>query len=388
MTKLNRNIWILYGISLLQGMVFYGPIATLYRQAAGVSFFQITIIESISLALCLLLELPWGLVADRIGYKKTMLICCSLYFVSKIIFWKAEGFDAFLAERILLSVVMSGISGVDTSILYCSCERGKAQQIFGHYNNLGTAGLLFASGVYSIIIKDQYRMAGLLTAVSYGFAAVLAFGLVEVKDIQDAAHTTEEEAFISLLSRILRNKYHLLFLIGVALLNETHQTFTVFLNQLQYVKCGLSNAAIGSVYIGITLVGLLGVFSDKLTKRLGELQTLFLLYGSAIAACIVLGFTDGAALSVLSIAVLRISFSLFQPLQTELQNRQVFTQNRATELSVNAVIINSIGIGTNLIYGRLGNRNVAQAMLAGAALCFVGLVFVIMWWLRHQKSIE
>ena len=30
---MKKNLYILYGIALLQGMVFYGPIATLYRQA-------------------------------------------------------------------------------------------------------------------------------------------------------------------------------------------------------------------------------------------------------------------------------------------------------------------------------------------------------------------
>lgn len=50
-----RNIYLLYAISLLQGMIFYGPVATLYRQAAGISVFQITLIESISVALMILL---------------------------------------------------------------------------------------------------------------------------------------------------------------------------------------------------------------------------------------------------------------------------------------------------------------------------------------------
>ena len=30
---MKKNLYILYGMALLQGMVFYGPIATLYRQA-------------------------------------------------------------------------------------------------------------------------------------------------------------------------------------------------------------------------------------------------------------------------------------------------------------------------------------------------------------------
>ena len=68
-----RNIRLMYAIALLQGMVFYGPIATLYRQAAGVSVFQITLIESISLALALALEVPWGILADRIGYRRSMI---------------------------------------------------------------------------------------------------------------------------------------------------------------------------------------------------------------------------------------------------------------------------------------------------------------------------
>ena len=101
----------MYAIALLQGMVFYAPVATLYRQVHGLSMFQITLIESISLVLCILLEVPWGALADRVGYKRTMVFCCCLYFVSKLVFWQADGFGWFLAERVMLSVVIAGLSG-------------------------------------------------------------------------------------------------------------------------------------------------------------------------------------------------------------------------------------------------------------------------------------
>lgn len=374
--KPKRNVWLMYAIALLQGMVFYGPIATLYRQSAGITIFEITIIESISLALCLLLELPWGIVADRIGYKKTTLFCCGLYFISKIVFWKALSFETFLAERIMLSIVISGLSGVDNSILYLSCDKDNTQKVFGIYSNLQTAGLLFASAIYSLVIKDNYRLAGFLTIYSYGIAAIVAFWLVEVKDNHNEKAKEGAENFFELLKQILKNKYLILFLVGVALLNETHQTITVFLNQLQYVKCGLSDAAIGYIYIGVTLVGLLGVFSEKLTRKLGKMQFVSILYGSAVIACIILGMTVNAWLSVASIVILRISYSLFQPLQIELQNQQVISQNRATELSINAVIINCVGIGTNLIYGKLADVNIAFAMFTGSLLCFSGFLLI------------
>ena len=132
-----RNLYLMYAIALLQGMVFYGPVATLYRQAQGVSIFEITLIESISYALCIALEVPWGMVADRIGYKRTMLLCCWLYFASKLVFWQASGFGGFLAERVLLSVVITGMSGVDTSILYLCAGPQQSQHVFGVYNSLG-----------------------------------------------------------------------------------------------------------------------------------------------------------------------------------------------------------------------------------------------------------
>lgn len=55
---MKKNLYVMYAMVLLQGMVFYGPIATLYRQAQGVTVFEITIIESVSLALGILLEIP------------------------------------------------------------------------------------------------------------------------------------------------------------------------------------------------------------------------------------------------------------------------------------------------------------------------------------------
>lgn len=64
---MKRNIYLMYAIAFLQGMVFYGPVATLYRQAA-------------------------------------------LYFLSKIIFWQASGFVGFLAERVLLTVISYGMA--------------------------------------------------------------------------------------------------------------------------------------------------------------------------------------------------------------------------------------------------------------------------------------
>lgn len=383
---MKKNLYILYGMALLQGMVFYGPIATLYRQAQGVSVLEITIIESISLALGILLEVPWGVIADRIGYRRTIIFCSGLYFISKIVFWQASGFAGFLLERVMLSVVLAGFSGVDSSILYLSCQGQDSQKAFGIYNTMGMVGLLMAASVFSLLIQNNYSLAGFLTVISYGLAALLSLGLTEVKET--TAEAVRPEPFRTTLQSTLRNRTFLLFLIGVAFLSEAHQTITVFLNQLQYTRCGMSNTVIGILYIVATLLGLLGVYSAAVTNRLGTKRSFFLFCGLAAVSCLTLAVTAQAFPSVLGILILRLSNTLFQPFQSEIQNRQIQTDNRATALSIHSMLISCIAIGTNLVFGALSDWSLPAAFLFGGSICILGLIFFLIWYQRSDRAVS
>ena len=90
--KIKRNIHILYAVAFLQGMVFYALVASLYRQARGLTLGQIALLESISFLIQLAMELPWGVLADRIGYKKTMVVGCGVFALSKLVLWQADSF--------------------------------------------------------------------------------------------------------------------------------------------------------------------------------------------------------------------------------------------------------------------------------------------------------
>lgn len=376
----------MFAISFLQGMVFYGPVATLYRQVAGVNVFQITIIESISLALCIGLELPWGIVADRIGYRKTLILCSGIYFLSKIVFWRAEGFADFLLERILLSVVMAGFSGCDVSILYLSCKEEESQKVFGIYQFLQTAGLLGASLVYSVYIGENYRMAGFLTMASYGIAAVLAFGIREVKSPKRENGNTSNLLDVFLLT--VRDKRFLLAVIGMGLLAEANQTITVFLNQIQYVKAGMDVKTIGFVYILVTLSGMMGIWSHWFTKRMGGFSFGLSMFICGVVSCVVLAITNQAVISVAAILLLRLCASLLAPLSTQLQNCRIKTQDRATALSMYAVLLEGIGVVTNVIFGQAANKNISYAMWCGAFLCTLGVVLFYLFYLKEGKRLQ
>lgn len=368
-----RNLYILYAIALLQGMVFYAPVATLYRQTVGVGIFQISLIESISLALMIALELPWGWAADRIGYRKTMLVCCWLYFASKIIFWRAESFGGFLLERILLSIVCAGMSGVDSSMLYLSCPQEDAHRVFSIHQNLQQAGLVTAAGIHALCVGENYRMAGFLTVISYGAAALLTLGLEEVKVPQKETDSSFRGS-AKILRQQLRNPKLLLLVLAVTLVNETHQSITVFINQLQYTKVGMSTRQISIAYIAVSITGLIGGVSARLCAKIGARRMGSLLMLACLMCCLVMAFAPYAAASVLSVLGLRGCYSLLQPLYMDQQNRLITIRDRATALSMNAVLQDGLGVLLSLIFGYIADINLTCTMLLGAAACCAGFL--------------
>lgn len=152
----------MYAIALLQGMVFYGPIATLYRQAHGLTIFQITLIESISLSLLILLEIPWGIIADKIGCRHTIIFCSALYLISKIIFWKADGFAGFLTvisyggaaflSLFLTDVRIHSVKKTDTEPFRVTIKKAM--------KNRSLLLFLIAAGTFGILFLLCHRTAG------------------------------------------------------------------------------------------------------------------------------------------------------------------------------------------------------------------------------------
>ena len=332
------------------------------------SVFEISLIEAVSLALCVALEVPWGYLADRLGYRRTMVLCCGLYFISKLVFWQADSFGDFLTERILLAVVQAGLSGVDSAILYLSCKGRDSLRVFSVYNALTMAGLVTAGGVFALLPAGSYRLAALLTAGSYALALLFALGLREVRSPEPApARGSFAAAAREALDR------------GVLpLLAEVCQVATVFLNQLKYEACGMGQQAMSAAYVGASLLGLAGAFSPALARRLGRRGAAVFCALTCLGACGVLAASSSAPAAVASVLALRTSSSLLAPLTDEERNRRLHTEDRASALSVQAMVMECFAIAVNLALGALGQRSLTAAFLLGALMSAAGLGLLLL----------
>lgn len=362
-----KNRRLFYTIALLQGMVFYGSIATLYRQESGLTVFHITLIESISMSLMIMLEIPWGYAADKIGYKNTIVVCNCLFCLSKLIFFQADSFFAFLAERLILSVVLSGLSGCDSAFLYTNMGDKNPKKVFAMYSAMGTAGLLAASIAFSLFLYTDYRQAAFLTFLAYGIAFLLSL-LLSGKGEEESKTDKEPMALMGLVREVTHDKRFLSYIIACAFLMETSQTVTVFLSQLQYEKSGIPVQWFGYLYLLLTAAGMAAMALASWRKGMRE----YILLLTAGLCCFVLFTFNSALLSVAGILGIRICASILYPIMEDEKNRQVRHANRATVLSGYSMLMSFTGIFTNLIFGWLSDIHLGYAMLFGMLLNVAG----------------
>ncbi|MGE5633155.1 MAG: MFS transporter [Caulobacteraceae bacterium] len=367
--EINRNYFLLCMIAFLQGFVFYGPIATIYRQSRGISIYQIFLIESIFMVLMVLFEIPWGWFADRFGYKTTLVISLFLSLVSKVVFYKAYSFGFFLLERILLALALSGMSGCDTAMLYNSIDESNSEKAFGRYYSLSTLGFLLATLSSTFVISYSMELAALYTIVPYGLSAAAALFLREVKAVDN-----ERRGIVESLKTILNNKHMLVFVLAMAFISEVSHSVIVFLNQLQYQRSGINIRYFGIILAFMQLVSMLSAKSHVITGKIGQRKTIAGAFGVIAISCFVIAFVHTPAASIILIAFVSAGYSLAVPISSDIQNKSITTANRATILSAYAMVMDVVSSAVNLTIGKSANLSVQLSFEICAGIAVLALI--------------
>lgn len=387
-TQTNRkNIGLMYAIAFFQSIVLYASISTLYRQARGLSLGEYALIDGFSYLFQLAFEIPFGMLADRIGYRKTLILSNGLNLIAKLLFWQAFGFGSFLMERLFFSMALAGLSGVDSSILYLSCGNQESQTVFSRYSAAGTAGMLTGCLIFTLFLSENYEATALGTVVTYGIAFVLSFFLQDVRSEAPKEARPSLDRLTDVLKITLKDRKFLFFILGEALITYSTWSVSVMLNQNKYISLGMTEQHIGWVEIAFSVFALAGAYSAVLTKKMGFRK--FMVTGVSICAvsALVMGVTEHAALALLSCAMIELSYSLIHPLISDLYSKRVSVSDRATQLSVYAMITECFTFGISFMMSRITARSYAGSFVFSAAIAVLG-IFLFLYCYRDVRSID
>lgn len=372
-----RNIPLMYAICFFQGIVLYASISTLYRLARGLSLSEYAVIDGFSYLFQLAFEIPFGMLADRFGYKKTLIFSNGLYLLSKIVFWQAYSFSSFLLERLFFSMALAGLSGLDVSILYLSCDKRDSQKIFGRYSAFGTAGMLTGCLIFTLFLSENYSATALGTVISYGIAFALSFFICDVKDVEPKDPYPTLDRLTNILKITVKDRRFLMFILAEALIAYGTWAVTVMLNQGKYISLGLTEQHIGLIQILFSGLALTSAWSAMLTRKLGFKRFAILCISTIAVAALGMGLTSSALLAVFCGAAVEISYGLLQPLVIDLESKRVTVSDRATQLSVYAMIGECFSFGLSFLMSLMADRNVLAPFIFSASLPVLGLLLFL-----------
>lgn len=382
-----HNIPLMYAICFFQGIVLYASISTLYRQARGLSLAEYAVIDGFSYLFQLAFEVPFGMLADRMGYKKTLILSNGIYLLSKIIFWQAFSFGSFLLERLFFAMALAGLSGLDTSILYLSCGKQDSQKVFSWYSAFGTAGMLTGCLIFTLFLSTNYDATAFGTVLAYSIAFALSFLVVDVRDEEPKDPRPSFKRLTEILKLTLKDRKFLLFLLGDSLICYGAWASRVLLSQQKLLSVGLTEQHIGWMEILISCLGLSAVVSAALTKKLGFKRFMVSCVLTISSGALILGLTGDPGLAILCSILIDLACCWMNPLTNELYNRRVTVSDRATQLSVYAMLTELLSFGISFLMAAVSACSTIGSFALCSGMSLTG-IFLFLYCYRGAKTLD
>jgi len=360
-------------ISFFAQLYFFVPVMTPYLLGKGLSLPQIAAMQTILMVTQLVMEVPTGVLADRLGHRRSYQIALVLAVAGEAITLLASTFPHFIAGQIVAGTGFAFASGSVDALVYDSLpERDRTGGMQRAKGRIGAAIQLASVLAYGIgglitieLTMDRMRFTLLLDVIFVGIGALLGLALRE--PIRHALHARPSSlALIATGLRTLRTNPELRRLVLISIATNAFVAHLLIFYQDYFLKSAVSPVWLG---LGLSLGSVVAFFTQlhawRLTARLGTRRGLLIATGVPGVLYLLMAVVDHPVLAVVLFVAQWGAVQLSLPLFSGLFNAHLDDRARATSLSlINGVVTVYIGIG-----------GVALGWLAGESL---SLMFAIL----------
>jgi MFS family permease len=337
-----RDLRLFYLFRLLATSYLYVPIFMLFQADRGLTFFERLALGGVFSVVVILVEVPTGVLADRIGRRRAMMAGALAMVAASLVAFQADTFGAFAVAEVLAALSMALCSGADSAYLYdLLCEHDAAHE-YGRRESAASAWHLAGSAI-------AFAGGGLLAQVDLGLPYLVTAGVAGVAfavaallrdDRPRTAPAAARPAFAELgaaLGEVVRNG-RLAWLVGYSAVVFALLRATIYLYQPFLSGRGFALVEIGLVFAGVHVVASLVAYrTQALRRRLGDDVLVWALLGGLAASFLLLG-AAGAVGVVLLLGVQAVATGIYSPLTKVLVNQEIRdSSRRAAILSVESM---------------------------------------------------
>ncbi len=409
---MTRNLNLFIAFRLLFNARFYYPIFAVIQLDYGLTLAQFALLNAVWAVSIVLLEVPSGALADRIGRKRmvvaaAMLMVCEMALLAfvplgnnTVVFW------VWVVNRLLSGAAEASASGADEALAYDSIPKDQRAEVWPRVlTRLMTlsslafvAAMLIGAAVYDpnlvnrllaalgsdvMLSKESViRFPIYLTLLNALLATAVALGMREPRE-ESTPHAHSLWSGVARAGMWIWKTPVVFVLILAALVFDSPVRLFLTLNSEYYRLIKIPDAAFG--VIGAVFAGL-GLIVPPIAAWLVKHRPPGLNYG-IVAVLAFLGFLGVAQAwpiyGVLVVIWFSASFGLLNFFTSHYLNAEVDSAHRATVLSFKGLALNlgfgavSLGYGVLLRLLREGEDAAAVQAAFRASLHWLPWVFLV-----------
>src|SRR5581483_3693623 len=292
-----RELWSIHNVRwlviarLLANVIFYSSVIVRYEASRGLNFTEMFALESIISAAAWVFEIPTGVWADQLGYRRILIVGYGLNIASLVIFVTTSGFWPFACGSVLFGINLACLSGCEDTLIYESLPRERTIALgtpaFALLNAASSAGFLFglSSGSFLGMHDPALPVMVSLLPLALAFIATLRLrsGTRPPAQEHDPAKPLRTRDFLRSALQLLREQPRM---IGLSLLQNAAFVLTnaiFWYNQPYFTRSGIAVAWFGPITAAAVGLGMMMILATPAARRM--LGT----YGALALSCIIPG---------------------------------------------------------------------------------------------------
>ena len=274
---MRSNLWRYTAFQATVMNPLFVPVIVIFWQNNGLDMLEIYLLQGIFAVAVVLLEVPTGTVADRMGKRTSLLAGCAVFSAGLAMYGASSSFVGFLVGEVVLAVGLTLTSGADSALLYDTLQHldraGEYSRREGTARAVQMVGIAMCSVAGGFLGEVSLRATLWLSIIGPVVSFFIALGFVEeggprrgAASSQGPPPPTSSSLIWGAARFVLRHRlvrWHVLFM---AVLGGS-ATWLLWLYQPYMEWIGLPMRAFG---VAFALFNLFAAGASKLAHRFDE----------------------------------------------------------------------------------------------------------------------
>jgi len=303
-----------------------------------------------------ILEIPTGVVGDKLGYKKTLFLASFFILIGAIIYIPARTFFHIIIADIFWAIGFAFNSGTSTSFIYDTLKNLKKEKEFKKINGVSNflfwSGLAIGSIIGGFLAKTSLRLPVVLSFIPLIIPSLIALSFIEPKRIKSKlSHFRHIKKSIKHI--LSKKRLHFFLWFGTAAFFLTDAPYRFFQPLLRSVDIPI--ALFGIIFaFGYLISGFGALISHKIEELFKERNSLLGILLIGFLALLFISLLN-SKLVIIFVLIILVVGGIQWPIITDYFNKEVESHNRATVNSISS-LTSTITIGLSLVLlGYLGD---------------------------------